>query len=167
MNFKILRRALILTWTSLPVLAYSQNGSSQSSNSLKLNDTIRTYNIVFDFDQSTICQESYSYLDSLAIILKQQDSLVLEVDVHCDTRRSAMYSRCLTCGRARAIKAYLIKCGIQEDRMVAKGYMDENPIIPQYRIDKMDGVEEQEKAHQINRRVEFVVLAVDYFDRKK
>ena len=60
---------------------------------------------------------------------------------------------------------YLISKGIPGDRMVPVGYGEKEPRGPKFEcgeIDKLPTKEEQEAAHQKNRRTQFRVLSFDY-----
>ena len=57
---------------------------------------------------------------------------------------------------------YLIGRGIASDRLVPKGKGESQPIISDKEINAMATEEEQEKAHQVNRRTVFKILRYDY-----
>jgi outer membrane protein OmpA-like peptidoglycan-associated protein len=122
-------------------------------------DLIARRNIVFPYNSTVLPVDCYPFLDSIGAILKTHPDLVIEVGVHTDTRMSAHYSRCLTCGRAEAIGDYLIKSGISPGQVRCTGYNDRQPLISPKEIDALKDKQEQEKAHQINRRVEFKVIS--------
>lgn len=127
----------------------------------KVGDKLRSSPIYFELNKETIRQESYSYLDSLAIFLIKNNNLVIEIANHNDTRWSDKYSRCLSCIRAKAIANYLISKGVQADRLIARGYNGTQPLISEAEIEKLKSKEEIEKAHQTNRRTEFKIVRVD------
>ena len=55
----------------------------------------------------------------------------------------------LTVARARFIKRYFIRQGIESHRLLARGYEGEKPLIKNAKT---------EEGHQKNRRVEFKIL---------
>jgi peptidoglycan-associated lipoprotein len=57
---------------------------------------------------------------------------------------------------------YLVTKGIDPARMVPKGYGESKLRISDAQIKAMKTKEEQEAAHQQNRRTEFRVLSYDY-----
>jgi outer membrane protein OmpA-like peptidoglycan-associated protein len=61
---------------------------------------------------------------------------------------------------------YLISKGIAGDRMVAKGYGENRPLISDKEIAALATEEEKEAAHQKNRRSEFKVLREDYVPKE-
>lgn len=111
--------------------------------------------ILFDCYKSNIEIEYLPFLDSVAIFLIQHKNLTIEVSNHCDERWSPEYSTCLTCKRAQAIVDYLVSKGVDKNRLLAKGYNADKPIIKNAK---------REYEHQINRRTEFKILRTDYSD---
>ncbi len=146
----------------------------------KISDTIYMLNVVdkvldlpqiwFAYDKKDLLVQegrinSYDSLDYLYQILIDNPSLVVEIQVHSDCRGSNKYSRRLSPARAQSCLEYLVSKGIPKERLIASGYGDEVPRKPGLdceSINKMPTKEEQEKAHQQNRRVQYKVLSFDY-----
>jgi outer membrane protein OmpA-like peptidoglycan-associated protein len=57
---------------------------------------------------------------------------------------------------------YLIEKGIAEERLTPKGLGESVPLISDKEINAMKTEEEQEQAHQVNRRTVFKILSYDY-----
>jgi OOP family OmpA-OmpF porin len=72
----------------------------------------------------------------------------VEIGGHTDSKGKAKRNRRLSRRRAAAVRSYLIQTGIQPDRLVIKGYGEENPV-------KDNTTRAGRKA---NRRVEFTIL---------
>ncbi|MBL7931172.1 MAG: OmpA family protein, partial [Bacteroidia bacterium] len=69
------------------------------------------------------------------------------------------YNMKLSQARAQSCVDYLIKHGIEKRRLIARGYGESRPIIPQSEIDLMeDKSPEFEAAHQKNRRTAFRII---------
>ena len=68
--------------------------------------------------------------------------------------------------RAQSVVDYLVSKDIAGDRMVAKGYGENRPLISDKEIAAMASEEEKEAAHQKNRRSEFKVLREDYVPKE-
>lgn len=129
-------------------------------------------NILFEFDKAVLTPESILILDTITLFLKRNQNLKVEAGVHTDCRASKAYSRNLSQKRAEAITDYLIQKGIAKERLSAKGYMFE--FTPRLIIDStgkkillsceyissLPRKADQEKAHQLNRRVEFKIIAI-------
>jgi peptidoglycan-associated lipoprotein len=109
-------------------------------------------------------RDSKDSLDSYYQILIDNPTLIVEIQGHSDCTEKD-FDKKLSQKRAQACVDYLVSKGIPQERLVAKGYGDEIPRI--YNLDcesikKLPTKEEQELAHQKNRRVQFRVLSFDY-----
>ena len=124
----------------------------------KTNAVYRSYRVIFEFDKPIIKKESYAHLDSIADFMFKNLTLIIEVGNHCDTQAPDHYSMNLTQKRADAIVDYLVSKGIAKERLVAKGYHDSKPIIPEEKIDHLKTKNEIENAHKQNRRTEFKII---------
>jgi peptidoglycan-associated lipoprotein len=96
-------------------------------------------------------------------ILIQNPDIIIEIQGHSDCTEKD-YDKKLSQRRAQTCVDYLVSKGIPKERLVAKGYGDENPL---FRLDcesisKLPTKVEKEKAHQMNRRVQFIVLGENY-----
>jgi len=116
---------------------------------LKEKQVLTFRNIYFDFNKATIRPESYPVLDSIAQLLKENPSIIVEVAGHTDERGSYEYNMKLSQARAEAVVNYLIKKGIDPRRLIPRGYGESQPIIPNAKT---------EAEHQMNRRVEFRII---------
>ena len=104
-------------------------------------------------------------LDYLFNTLTQNPKIVIELQAHTDCRGSSRYNKDLSQKRAQSCVDYLISKGIPAERMVPVGYGESTPRAEGLEcksIDKMGTKEEQEAAHQRNRRTQFRVLSSDY-----
>ncbi len=113
-------------------------------------------------DQRINSQDSLDYLYNT---LTQNPNIVIELQAHTDCRGSSRYNKDLSQKRAQSCVDYLISKGIPADRMVPVGYGESTPRADGLEcksIDKMGTKEEQEAAHQRNRRTQFRVLSSDY-----
>ena len=109
-------------------------------------------------------------LDYLYNTLIQNPNIVIELQAHTDCRGSARYNRDLSQKRAQSCVDYLISKGIPVDRMVPVGKGEDIPRAKGLEcktIDKMGTTEEQEAAHQRNRRTQFKVLSFDYKSKEE
>jgi len=94
--------------------------------------------------------ESYPVLDSVAQILKENPTMVVEIGGHTDTRGSRRYNQRLSQRRAEAVKNYLVRVhGIDPSRLIAKGYGESRPLVKPERT---------EADYAKNRRVEFLII---------
>lgn len=110
--------------------------------------------VFFDLDKATIKEESFSLLDEVAATINAYPRIkLIEVQGHTDHAGRAAYNKDLSARRAQSVVDYLISKGVQTDRLVAKGYGMEQPLVPL----PENGKETPEGAEK-NRRVEFVIL---------
>ncbi|MBL6448726.1 OmpA family protein [Fulvivirga sp. 29W222] len=115
---------------------------------IEIGTTVRLNNIFFDFDKTTLKSESYVELDKVVDFLNDNSSVEIEIAGHTDSKGSDDYNLNLSQGRAQAVVDYLIGQGIDEYRLVAKGYGETVPLE----------TNETDEGRAINRRVEFTVL---------
>lgn len=115
--------------------------------------------VEYDFDRTTLRPKSMEVLDKIVDLLKINDNLSIELSSHTDSRGSDLYNLKLSQGRAQSCVDYLIANGISKRRLIARGYGELRPIIPQEVIDQMTPKSpEFEAAHQKNRRTAFRII---------
>jgi peptidoglycan-associated lipoprotein len=104
-------------------------------------------------------------LDFLYNTLIDNPTIVIELQAHTDCRGGDDYNQKLSQRRAQSCVDYLISKGIPADRMKAVGYGEDKPKMEGLECDAISSLstqEEQEAAHQKNRRTQFIVLNFDY-----
>lgn len=113
----------------------------------KFTDTkIITHGINFDYNKASIRPESMGTLNAIVQILKDNPEVTFEIGGHTDGDGNDGYNMTLSQQRADAVKAQLVKMGIDAARLSTKGYGKTKPIS--------DNTTPEGKAN--NRRVEFV-----------
>ena len=93
-----------------------------------IGNSIILENIFFEFDKSTLLQQSYNELIKLYNLLQQYPKMKIEISGHTDNKGSAEYNLRLSEKRAQAVVNYLISKGIDEKRLQYKGYGKSHPI---------------------------------------
>ncbi|MEO1051913.1 MAG: OmpA family protein [Bacteroidota bacterium] len=126
-------------------LVYSKNFYLEP---IEVGTTVRLENIFFDFDKTTLKQESFIELDKVVEFLEKNPNVEIEIAGHTDGKGSDDYNLNLSQGRAEAVVAYLADNGINGYRLEAKGYGETKPVA----------TNDTEEGRAINRRVEFTVL---------
>ncbi|TND05075.1 MAG: OmpA/MotB domain-containing protein [Bacteroidetes bacterium] len=111
--------------------------------------------IEYDFDRATLRPESKKILDDLADFLTLNDNISVEISSHTDTRGSDSYNLRLSQARAKSCTDYLISKGIASDRLQDKGYGETKPLMADKELYALPTKDEQEAAHQKNRRTAF------------
>ncbi|MBI5218304.1 MAG: OmpA family protein [Bacteroidia bacterium] len=149
-------------------------------------EAIELPNIFYDFAKATLRPESMVSLDKLVEILNDNPTITIELASHTDFRGKAETNIKLSQARAQSVVDYLISKGITSDRMTAKGWgftkpnkvskkmadkypnlLQEGAELTEEFIKALSTVEEQEVAHQINRRTEFTITSTDYQPKPK
>ena len=125
------------------------NEFKNTSNLLMIN----TKPIYFDLDKYFLRKDAVVELEKVLLILRKYDKLKLEIRSHTDARANDHYNKKLSEKRAKSVVKWLVNQRINKERLVAKGF-GETQLINKC----SNGVECTEKEHQINRRVEFVIL---------
>jgi outer membrane protein OmpA-like peptidoglycan-associated protein len=105
-----------------------------------------TQQIQFDTAKATIKPVSFPILDAVYDVLQANPKIKIEVQGHTDNVGAAAMNLKLSQSRADSVKAYLEKKGIATDRLVAKGYGMNQPLVPN------DSVANK----ALNRRVQFL-----------
>ena len=123
-------------------------GGDDKYNKIVTDGKFISHGILFDVNRSTIKPESMGTLNEIARLMKDHSDLKFEIDGFTDSDGSNDANMKLSQSRANAIKTQLVKMGIDESRLTAKGLGETKPI------DKNDSAEG--KAN--NRRVEFVKI---------
>ena len=151
-----MRKILFLILISQVQLVHAQNSKvTIRKDVLEYYKRIRTYEILFELNSDSIRPESFKYLDSLSTVIIGKGFNV-EIGVHVDTRWNPEYSSSTSSRRAEKIREYFIETGISSDKIIAKGYDDSDPIIKEKDVNLLPE-DIKEYAHQINRRVEFIL----------
>lgn len=99
----------------------------------------------FDYDSSEISDEGMQNIEYNVEILRQNPSISLILEGHCDERGTAEYNIALGNQRARAVERVLRTQGIQVDRLRTISYGEEVPLDPAH----------DDLAYAKNRRVHF------------
>jgi outer membrane protein OmpA-like peptidoglycan-associated protein len=103
--------------------------------------------IQFSSGGESILPSSYAILDQIAKVMSENSDYILIINGHTDNVGNPGANLLLSEKRADVVKAYLKKKGIQDDRMIAKGFGDTKPI-------KSNSTKD---GRAKNRRVEFIV----------
>lgn len=134
-----------------------------------INRAIQLPQILYDVDQFFLRPEAKDSLETLYTTMVDNPNIVIELRSHTDARPTRKYkggNKELSQLRAQSCVNYLIEKGISADRMVPVGMGPDEPVIPMDVIKKMATREEQEAAHQKNRRTDFKVLRTDYVPKE-
>jgi outer membrane protein OmpA-like peptidoglycan-associated protein len=104
--------------------------------------------IYFDFDKANLRPVHKTELERLALYLQRMSGLNLQIQGHTDQRGNEDYNMKLSERRAKAVMDYLIKRGVEVDRMDSEWMGKTKPVHD------CGAVPCTEAMHQLNRRTE-------------
>ena len=111
--------------------------------------------IYFDLDKWNIRPDAALELEKILDVMKQYPTMKIDVRSHTDSRQTHKYNEKLSDRRAKSTMAWLVKNGVEESRLIGKGY-GETLLVNKC----ADGVKCSEEEHQANRRSEFIITAL-------
>jgi outer membrane protein OmpA-like peptidoglycan-associated protein/tetratricopeptide (TPR) repeat protein len=85
-------------------------------------------NIFFDFDSFTLKPASFTELNLLASLLKNNPSMRILIKGHTDNTGTDEYNLLLSENRAKAVYDYLTEHGIKQERLQYKGFGATQPV---------------------------------------
>ncbi len=104
--------------------------------------------IFFAVGKARILKRSFELLDEVASVLVSNKEIKLSIEGHTDSTGSRAYNLRLSQQRAESVRTYLIKKGVEEDRLTAKGFGPDQPIADN----------KTREGRSENRRVEFRIV---------
>jgi len=111
--------------------------------------------IYFDLDKSNIRTEAAIDLEKILDVLDSHPTMKLDIRSHTDSRQTHKYNEALSNRRAKSTIDWLIKNGIDPNRLIGKGF-GETQLVNEC----SDNVKCTEEQHQANRRSEFIITAL-------
>ena len=105
-------------------------------------------NITFDLNESSIKPSFSGTLESVALVLKEYDKTIIQIEGHTDSSGSDSYNQLLSERRASSVRDFLLNQGIEPKRTRAVGYGERYPVASN---DTAAGREQ-------NRRVELTLV---------
>ena len=84
--------------------------------------------VLFDFDKASLKPNSRDSITTLSNYLTKNPDRKVIVEGYTDSKGSASYNQNLSERRANAVKAALVRAGVDPTRIVAQGYGKEYPV---------------------------------------
>ncbi|MDR3296932.1 MAG: OmpA family protein [Prevotellaceae bacterium] len=119
---------------------------------LSTGTTFKVDNVNYAVAKAELNKSAFKELDKLVSFMKINPSVRIELSSHTDSNGSMETNMSLSQRRSQSCVNYLIKEGIDLDRIVAKGYGPTRPIVKNART---------EKEHARNRRTEVKILSTE------
>ena len=108
-------------------------------------------NVLFAYDSFQLASREVRKVECVADYMRSNARVRLISEGHCDERGSREYNMSLGENRALAVRAYLIRLGIEDVRIQTRSLGEERPADPGH----------NEASWRRNRRVELSVYALD------
>jgi len=112
---------------------------------------VKTLRLFFETDRAYVHPRDYPLLDTLASFMRRYKENKFEIHGHTDPRppRRFKNNQELSYARAWAVANYLIKKGVEEERLMVKGWGATKPIAPN----------DTEEGMALNRRIEVIIVS--------
>lgn len=140
---------------------------------------VKMGNIFFKFGSWELTPDSEDGLNALIQLLNDNPNITIEMAAHTDMVGNNEANQQLSLRRAQSVVDYLIKHGIEKERLTPVGYGEEKPVIVDEALHKQYSylpaqqvldelfintltTEQQEVCNSLNRRIEFRVLKTTY-----
>lgn len=151
----------------------------QDFNLSPISKPVKMGNIFFKFGSWELTPDSEDGLNALVKLLNDNPNITIEMAAHTDMVGNNAANQELSLKRAQSVVNYLIKAGVEKERLTPVGYGEEKPVIvdeilhKQYPYLPKDQVldeafittltaDKQEVCNSLNRRTEFRVLKTTY-----
>lgn len=127
---------------------YVEMENDISLETLKENTTFTLNNIVFDSNSAKLKPELLPELDRMVNIMKINPDIKVEISAHTDDIGTDAANLALSQNRASSVVKYLTDNGVTPQRLIAKGYGETHPRVPN----------KNDVNRSLNRRVEFKII---------
>jgi outer membrane protein OmpA-like peptidoglycan-associated protein len=111
-------------------------------------EVFRLNNVIFARGSEELQQQSYAELDRLINRLKQNASMVIQLEGHTDFAGNPQANMALSEARVESVKKYLTKGGIKQERILTKAFGGSQPLSE----------DRTPEAMEANRRVEVRII---------
>jgi len=90
--------------------------------------TVAARSIFFNLGSGKLSKKSFASLDEVVELLEKNPAFKLEIEGHTDNIGVPLANLSLSLERANAVKIYFVKKGIDQSRLIARGFGQEKPI---------------------------------------
>ncbi len=116
-----------------PVTIFLEKGKSQVSfggSAIKVGESIRMNNILFDQGKDILKPESKPELDKIVNFLKQNPGAEIELSGHTSSEGDVAANRSLSYRRVKACKDYIVLQDVETSRIISVGFGSDKPVAP-------------------------------------
>ncbi len=117
--------------------------------------TLTINNILYEVNEARLDPNERNGLNKLVILMKDNPDIDVEIGSHTDANGPAEYNMKLSKQRASNVVEYLVDKGIEERRLISRGYGETQPLNGCH-----DGVKCTPEQHKMNRRTELKILGI-------
>ena len=148
----------VVKLAELNAYSVSESESESNENDSTIIKTTQLKPIYFDFEKYNIRKEYALELDKIVKLMTiDYPEMAIRIESHTDSRGTFEFNDTLSTNRAKSTYDYLISKGVNPSNIIElKGYGERRLIN-----DCEDGQGCEEKAHQLNRRTEFIVVKME------
>ncbi len=146
---------------------------------VSISKPIQIDNIFYEFGKWDLTASSEKALEGLVKLLNDNPNITIEIASHTDMKGNEEFNMNLSEKRAQSVVDFLVRSGIESERLTAKGYGKSKPmevskqLAKKYRFLKEGHLldekycelftqEQKDIIDQINRRTEFKVIKTTY-----
>lgn len=107
-------------------------------------------NVFFELNEYLLDQKSKLELDEVALFLRKNPSISVEIAGHTDNLGTEEFNNKLSSQRAQSVVQYLMQAGIELQRLTFKGYGSKKPVRPN----------DTDENRRQNRRIEILIKSI-------
>ncbi|HEY9006923.1 OmpA family protein [Ohtaekwangia sp.] len=122
--------------------------TTTGNNKHLVGNVMRLDNVIFQVGKSKLNEESYSELDVVVNMMKENPTMVIQLEGHTDYLGDAKENMKLSQARVDAVKSYIVSKNVNKNRIKTKAFGGTQPLSR----------DDTPEAHRLNRRVELRIL---------
>lgn len=138
-----------MNFTLPPFAKYQEIDTHILMTRAKVGSKVVLKNIFFDLNQSALKPESLSELENIRTLLLENPQWRIQINGHTDNVGHPKTNMALSLKRAQSVVRYLIDKGIAPERLEARGFGSEKPLVSN---------DDENEGRQLNRRTEIEII---------
>jgi outer membrane protein OmpA-like peptidoglycan-associated protein len=130
------------------VIQHIELGAGAPKSTHEVGHVMLLNNLIFQVSKAVISPESYSELDLVVNMMKENQHMVIQLEGHTDYTGDPGQNLKLSQQRVDAVKKYLVSKGVNKKRVLTKAFGGTQPL----------STDDTPEAHRMNRRVELRII---------